>query len=93
MGIVSMDSMCILLHGTTLCSKDSCQSTLHLPVHFKKQTDVYYAILISVTIPYFLFFLVIYSSIFFFIFKKTLNFVKLIIYRNDYGGISLHGFI
>lgn len=31
----------------------------------KKQTDVYYAILISVTIPYFLFFLVIYSSIFF----------------------------
>lgn len=35
---------------------DSCQSTLHLTVHFKKQTDVYYAILISVTITNFLFF-------------------------------------
>lgn len=60
-----MDSMCILLHGTTLCSKDSCQSTLHLPVDFLKQTDVDYAILISVTIANFLFFLENYSSIFF----------------------------
>lgn len=60
-----MDSMCILLHGTTLCSKDSCQSTQHLLVDFLKQTDVDYAILISVTIANFLFFLENYSSIFF----------------------------
>ena len=77
-----------------------CVLRIHVNQHcislciFKKQTDVHYAILISVKITNFLFFLVIYSSIFFH-FQEEIELCQtyFIIYRDDYGRISLHGFI